>query len=169
LALAREQLTATNTRADRLETLLQTRETDIDRLRTRAESLDAEGRELRSKLDTAIEGHQTERAKLDERHAANEARWLVEIDRGRQAAKETAKEHERQLKELHAQITQLQTQRDDLKRDLLEARAELRTAVSLRPEAEKRLAAIMLKAVKAARAAQSKSATSRSTPGKRRR
>jgi DNA repair exonuclease SbcCD ATPase subunit len=169
LALAREQLTATNTRADRLETLLQTRETDIDRLRTHAESLETESRELRIKLDAATEAHQAERAKLDERHAANEARWLVEIDRGRQAAKETAKDHERQLKELRAQIAQLQSQRDDLKRDLQESRTELRTAVSLRAQAEKRLATIMLKAVKAARTAQAKSAASRSTSGKKRR
>jgi chromosome segregation ATPase len=131
--------------------------------------LEAEGRELRSKLDATIDAHQAERTKLDERHAANEARWLVEIDRDRQAAKETSKDHERQVKELRAQITQLQTQRDELKRDLQEARTELRTAVSLRAQAEKRLAAIMLKAVKAARAAQSKSAASRSTPAKRRR
>jgi DNA repair exonuclease SbcCD ATPase subunit len=156
-------------RADRLETLLQTRETDIDRLRTHAESLETESRELRIKLDAATEAHQAERAKLDERHAANEARWLVEIDRGRQAAKETAKDHERQLKELRAQIAQLQSQRDDLKRDLQESRTELRTAVSLRAQAEKRLATIMLKAVKAARTAQAKSAASRSTSGKKRR
>jgi uncharacterized coiled-coil DUF342 family protein len=94
---------------------------------------------------------------------------LVEIDRGRQAAKETAKDHERQLKELRAQIAQLQSQRDDLKRDLQESRTELRTAVSLRAQAEKRLATIMLKAVKAARTAQAKSAASRSTSGKKRR
>jgi DNA repair exonuclease SbcCD ATPase subunit len=169
LALAREQLTATNHRADRLEVLLQTRESETDRLRTRAEALEAEGRELRGKLEAAADAHQAERAKLDERHAANEARWLVEIDRGRQSAKETAKDHERQLKELRAQISQLQTQRDELKRDLQEARTELRTAVSLRAQAEKRLAAVMLKAVKAARAAQSKSAVSRPTSGKRRR
>jgi len=92
-----------------------------------------------------------------------------QIDRGRQAAKDSAKDHERQIKELRGQITQLQTQRDELKRDLQEARAELRTAVSLRAQAERRLAAIMLKAVKAARAALSKSTAPRSAPGKRRR
>jgi len=41
--------------------------------------------------------------------------------------------------------------------------------VSLRAQAEKRLAAIMLKAVKAARTAQAKSAASRPISGKRRR
>jgi chromosome segregation ATPase len=169
LGLARDQLTATNQRADRLETLLQAREAETDRLRTRTEALEAEGRELRSKLDATAGAYQAERAKLDERHAANEARWLVEIDHGRQAAKETAKDHERQLKELRGQITQHQTQRAELKRELQETHAELRTAVSLRVQAERRLAAIMLKAVKVARTAQSKSAASRPTSGKRRR
>jgi len=169
LALAREQLTATNNRADRLETLLQAREAEAERWRTRAEALEAEGRELRSKLDTATEAHQAERDKLNERHTANEARWLVEIDRGRQVAKETAKDHERQLKELRAQLTQIHTQRDELKRDLQEARAELRKAVSLRAQAEKRLAAMTAKAAKVARATPARSSTSRATPGKRRR
>ncbi len=169
LALARDQLTATNRRADRLEALLQGREAEAERLRARTDALDADCQELRTKLDAAAADHQSEREKLHSRHAANEARWLVEIDRGRQASKETAKEHERQLKELRGQVTQIQTQRDELKRDLQEARAELRTAVLARAQAEKRLAAIMLKAVKAARAAQSKSPASRPTSRKRRR
>jgi hypothetical protein len=122
LALARDQLTATNSRADRLETLLQGREVETERLRARTDALDAGCQELRAKLDAAAQAHQSEREKLNSRHAANEARWLVEIDRGRQAAKETAKDHERQLKELRAQVTQIQTQRDELKRDLQEAR-----------------------------------------------
>jgi DNA repair exonuclease SbcCD ATPase subunit len=169
LALARDQLTATNNRADRLETLLQGREAETERLRARTDALDADVEELRARLDAAAADHQSEREKLGERHAANEARWLVEIDRGRQAAKETAKEHERRLKELGGQVTQIQTQRDELKRDLQEARTELRATMSARARAEKRLAAVMLKAAKAARAAQSKSPASRPTSGKRRR
>lgn len=169
LAMAREQLLAANQRADRLEASLQGRDAECERLRTRTEVLEAETVDLRGKRDAAAAAHQAERTHLDERYAANEARWLVEIDRGRQGAKEMAKDHERDLKELRAQITQLQSQRDELKRDLQEGRAELRTALSLRAQAEKRLAAIMLKAVKAARAAPSTSAASRSTPGKRRR
>jgi hypothetical protein len=178
LALAREQLTATNTRADRLETLLQARESEAERWRIRADALEAEGRELRRNLDAAAHAHQAERDKLNERHAANEARWLVEIDRGRQAAKEATKDHERQLKELRTQITQFQTQRDELKRELQETRAELRTTVSLRAQAEKRLAAMVAKSAKAQPATPRKSVSARSPagslparsgPGKRRR
>jgi hypothetical protein len=55
-----------------------------------------------------------------------------------------AKDHERQVKELLGHLSQIQSQRDDLKRD--EARADLRTAVSSRAQAEKRLAGAMLKA-----------------------
>jgi chromosome segregation ATPase len=71
LALARGQLAAANQRAERLENLLQTREADIERLRARDEALDAEARELHSKLDAATDAYQTERLRLDERHAAN--------------------------------------------------------------------------------------------------
>jgi DNA repair exonuclease SbcCD ATPase subunit len=168
LTLARDQLTAANHRAERWESLLQTREADLDRLRARDETLEAQVRDLRAKLDDAAEAHKDERLRLDERHAANEARWLLEVDRSRQAAKEQTKEHERQLKELRGQLSQLQAQRDESKRDLQEARADLRTAVSLRIQAEKRLAGVMLKAVKAARAAQAKT-PSRTATGKRRR
>jgi chromosome segregation ATPase len=89
---------------------------------------------------------------------------LVEIDRGRQAAKDTAKEHERQLKELRTQITQLQVQRDDLKRDLHEARSELRTVLSLRAREEKRHAAFNSRPKKDARATASKTPVAARTP-----
>src|SRR5450631_570372 len=59
--------------------------------------------------------------------------------------------------------------RDELNCNLQKPRTELRTAVWLRAQAKRRLATIMLKAVEAARTAQSKSAASRPTSGKRRR
>jgi DNA repair exonuclease SbcCD ATPase subunit len=169
LALARKQLAAANQRAERLENLLQTREADIERLRVRDEALEAQAHELRSRLDAATDAYQTERLRLDERHAANETRWLLDIDRGRQAAKEMAKDHERQFRELRAQLSQIQSQRNELKRDLNDARADLRTAVTGRAQAEKRLAGAMLKAVKAARATSHAKAAARTPAGKRRR
>jgi hypothetical protein len=42
----------------------------------------------------ATDAYQAERLRLDERHAANESRWLLEIDRGRRAAKEGRKTDE---------------------------------------------------------------------------
>ncbi len=169
LALARDQLTATNHRAERLETLLQSREAEVERLRIRSESLETECRELRSKLDAVTEAHQAERTKLDARHDANEARWLVEIDRGRQAAKEMAKEHERQGKELRAQISQLQSQREELKQDLQSARADIRDAATLRSQLESRLAALTPKSGKAGASAKSRRKVPHAELGSKRR
>jgi DNA repair exonuclease SbcCD ATPase subunit len=158
LALAREQLAQANARAERFEKLLQARDADIERLRTRGDDLELQARELHGKLEAAAEAFQTERLRQDERHAANEARWLLEIDRGRQAAKETTKDHERQLRELRLQLSQVQGQRDELKRDLSETRADLRRTEAARTLAERRLAGVVLKAVKTARSAAAKTA-----------
>jgi chromosome segregation ATPase len=129
-----------------------------------------QARELHGKLEAAVDAFQMERSRQEERHAANEARWLLEIDRGRQAAKETAKDHERQIKELRVQLSQVQGQRDELKRDLSESRADLRRTESARTLAEKRLAGVVLKAVKTARSAAQKSAEAgRPANSKRRR
>jgi uncharacterized coiled-coil DUF342 family protein len=81
-----------------------------------------------------------------------------------------AKDHERQSKELRGQLSQLQSRRDELKRELQEVRADLRTAVSLRAQTKKRLAGVMLKAVKAARVPRSTAGAAARTPtGKPRR
>jgi hypothetical protein len=94
------------------------------------ETLTAEPEEPRARLDAAAAAHQAERTQLDERHVANEARWLVEIDRGRLGAKEAAKDYERQLKELRVQIADLQGERMESKQQLQDLRAELRTSMT---------------------------------------
>jgi len=104
--------------------------------------LESDAVDVRSKFDATVAAHQMERSKLDERHAAAEARWLGEVDRARLAAKEIAKEQERQGKELRARIGRLHTQRDELKQGLQEAQSELRTARTKRTQLEKRLAAV---------------------------
>jgi outer membrane murein-binding lipoprotein Lpp len=78
-----------------------------------------------------------------------------------------AKDHERDLKELRSQLGQVEAYRDDLKRDLKDARADARAAKRLHAQAEKRLAALLLKAVKAARAEKSPS-PARGARGRRR-
>jgi hypothetical protein len=159
LALAREQLLAANQRADRLELSLQAREAETARLRTRTDSLEADAAHLRDKLEVAATAYQAERAKLEERHAVTEARWLVEVDRARQNAKEMAKEQERQSKEWRALLSQLQTERDELKKHLQEARLEIRTGMTERAQLEKRLAATTKS--RAPRATPAKSGTRR--------
>jgi hypothetical protein len=142
LGLAREQLLAANQRADHLEISLHGRETECTRLCKRVDSLETDAVDLRGKLDATVAAHQAERTKLDERHAATEARWLGEVDRARQSIKEMAKEQQQQGKELRAQIGRMQKQRDELKQDLQQARSELRTAATVRTQLEKRLAGI---------------------------
>lgn len=172
LALAREQLGVANQRAERLEGSLQARETENERLRIRTDSLEADAAQLRDKLEVAAASHQAERTQLDERHAATEARWLVEIDHSRQAAKEAVKEQERQSKEWRAQVTQLQAEREELKKQLQDVRLELRTRMTERSQLEKRLASATAAKSRTTRATSAKSSNPRAgraaTEGRRR-
>jgi len=139
LSLAREQLLAGNRRADTLEATLQERDTQCGRLRARIEMQEAD---LRARLDSASAAHQAERTKLEARYAAAEVRWLTEVDRARQLTKESAKEAERQMKDLRNRVELLQTERDHLRQERLEARAELKTASAVREQLEARLRAL---------------------------
>ncbi len=140
LGLARDQLLAANQRADRLEASLQGREVECERLQKRAEVLDADARELRHKLEALTTSHRAERTKLEERHAATDARWLLEIDRARQSVLDTAKDHEQQIKELRTQISRSHAEREELKQELKAARLETRTLMTDRAQLEKQLA-----------------------------
>jgi hypothetical protein len=91
LALVKEQLTAANQRAERLEATLAHRDADSERVRLRFTELEATVVGLRTKVDGAEVAHRDERAQLDARHAITEARWLSELDRARQAAKTAAR------------------------------------------------------------------------------
>lgn len=146
LTLAREQLTATQQRADRLEVALQAREAECDRGRQRVDVVEQELREVRVRFDATAAAYQVERKKQDERHAASEARWLVEVDRCRQTIKEGSKEHERLAKEFRSRIGQLQARCDELKRELDVARAQIRTAIKDKAQLEKRLTTLSARA-----------------------
>ena len=139
LAFAREQLSAANQRAQALERSLQARDAEGTRLRSRIESLEADGADWRGKLDVATAAHQAERGQLQERYAAAESHWLLEVDRARQHARETAKEHEQQSKELRRRVETLMSERDGLRQEVLAGRAELKTAAAVREQLEDRL------------------------------
>jgi len=139
LALAREQLSAANRRAEMLETALQERDGECGRLRTRMEVLEASLAELRGKLDAVTTAHQAERTKLAERYSAAEARWLTEVDRARQVAKETAKEHRQQVQEWRNRAERSRTELDHLQQELLEVRSEVKAASAVREQLEQRL------------------------------
>lgn len=63
LTLAREQLTATQQRADRLEVALQAREAECDRGRQRVDVVEQELREVRVRFDATAAAYQAERKK----------------------------------------------------------------------------------------------------------
>lgn len=139
LVLAREQLTAANQRAQALERSVQERDAENARLRSRVEKLEAARAAASAKLDAAALAHQSERSQLQERHASAERHWLLEVDRARQSAKETARAHDQQSKEMRRRLDALVSERDRLRQNLFEARADLKTAVTVREQLEERL------------------------------
>jgi chromosome segregation ATPase len=60
---------------------------------------------------------------------------MTEVDRSRQSAKE----RERQIKELQGLAAQLHTERNRLKQELTEVRSDLKTAAAVRQQLEARL------------------------------
>jgi chromosome segregation ATPase len=163
LTLAREQLLAANSRAEHLEGALQERHVETARLRIRIEVLEASSTDLRGKLDAVTSAHQAERIKLEERYAAAEARWLVEVDRARQTAKDLAREHERQVKELRGRISPLQIERDHIRREFQDARAELKRTAAVREQLEEHLRALANPSSEVPRTARSKAKRTRKT------
>jgi len=142
LTLAREQLAAANQRAQALEKSVQERDGEGARLRSRLETLEVSATEAHGKLDAASAAHHAERARLQERYATAESHWLREVDRARQHSKEAAKEHQNQVKELRRRVDTLQEERNRVRQDLLEARAECKTALAVREQLEERLRAM---------------------------
>jgi chromosome segregation ATPase len=139
LALARDQIAGGQRRVEQLEIALHNRDVEAVQLRAHVESLEALSAELRATLDSASAAYQTERARLEERHAATEARWLTEVDRARQDTKESVKEQERLAKESRARVDRLTSERDQLREKLLEVGSELKTAAAVREQLEERL------------------------------
>jgi chromosome segregation ATPase len=141
LTIAREQLLAANQRAQSLEGGVQEWDRECQRLRARVDILETSGSDVRAKLDAAIAAHQAERAQLQDRYAAADARWLLEVDRARQQARQVAKEHEQQTRDLRRRFEALTSECDGLRQNLLEARADLKTAAAVREQLEARLRA----------------------------
>jgi hypothetical protein len=139
LDLARQQLQAANQRADRLEVTLQVRESESAQLQARFEAMESQMADVRKRSEAAAMVHDAERAKLEARHEAAEARWLVEVDRAREALKEATKNQRQKEKELVLQINRLRTDRDELKSSLRGVRSELRAETALRTKIQKNL------------------------------
>jgi chromosome segregation ATPase len=139
LTRVREQLSAANQRAESLDAALRARDAEGVRLRDRMTVLEETSADLREKLDAVTAAHQVERTKLEERYSAAEARWLTEVDRARQLAKDAAIRHEREKKELRERVNSLQKDCDRLKQEVIEARSDLKAAAAIREQLEERV------------------------------
>jgi len=83
------------------------------------------------------------------------------VDRARQLAKEGAKEHERQIKELRDQMGSVQNDRDQIRQEIIEARSDLKNATAVRERLEERLHVITLPPVRTSRTGQPRGKRSR--------
>jgi predicted nucleic acid-binding Zn-ribbon protein len=135
MALAKEQLLAANQRAERLEAAFAERDAESIRLRSRMDSAEAEIQALRGKHEATLAFTQAERSRLEERHQSAEGRWLTEVDRVRQHAKE----QEQQIKDFKREVTHLKSVRDTLREEIQGARADIKTAAAVREQLEMRL------------------------------
>jgi hypothetical protein len=139
--MARDQLAVVNRTVASLEATLLERDIQQEETRTRIEGLEASCEELQEKIETQASAHQDERARLREQHAAAESRWLLEVDKARQAAKDAQKEHEGAAREQRQLAVALQSERDHLGRELAEAHGEIKVAAAVRQQLEERLRA----------------------------
>jgi Plasmid replication region DNA-binding N-term len=119
LALAREQLAAANRRAETIERASEERIVEVVRLRARVAAIEGDLVRVQTLLES-------EREKLQERYETAETRWLMEVDRARQLAREQAQE----LKRLGAENRSGREERDRLQRELSKAQSHLASALA---------------------------------------
>ena len=124
LALAREQLTAANQRAETLEDTEVRRTGEIAALQEHCRSSDAEIRDLQRQFEAErtelARRFNAERADLASRSDAAAARLLRALDQARELARERAQEAKRATAEARAAIQH----RDRLQRELAKERAK---------------------------------------------
>lgn len=142
LTLAREQLTASNQRAATLEARLQGCDEDIGRLRRELGRWQATAGEAQTRFEAATADHAIERAELQERAAAAERHWMLELDRTRQGTREAAKEHEQQHKAMRQRVATLEDERDELRGEVSALRADCQTHRAIREQLEGQLRAL---------------------------
>lgn len=115
LQMAREQLALVNRTVAGLEATVLERNIEQEEARSRIETLEASCSDLQDKIQAQTAGHQEERARLQEQHAAAEARWLLEVDRARQGLKDAQQEHQRLLNDQRQQVAALQRECGELR------------------------------------------------------
>jgi len=135
LVLVRSQLTDAARRNESLDQSLQERDSALVLWRERVEKLETAAGELSQKLDAERATHIAERSKLESRHDAAERRWLAEVDRARQDLKET----DRQRQSLSTDFARQTTVLEQVRHELAEVRAALRTSTEVRSQLEERI------------------------------
>lgn len=113
--MARDQLALVNRTVAGLEATLLERNIEQEEARSRIETLEGSCAELQEKIEAQASSHHAERTRLQEQHAAAEARWLMEVDRARQALKEAQQTHEHALKDQRQRLATVQRECDQLR------------------------------------------------------
>ena len=150
LEFARNQATAANQRAETLELALREREEALDALTVRLDAVTAECTQLRNQMELERAAAQAARERDHERSASAEARWLHELDRARQEGKEVDK----RLREFQTGLQRVYQERDQLRAEAIELRAQLKTSAAVREQLEARVHAQTVTEVRKAPARQ---------------
>lgn len=135
LDLMRRQLEEANQRARAIEEALEKRNADLSALRGELERTQKEYAQLLTQQEREHAAATAERARLESRYEATEARWLTEVDRARHAAKAA----DNQVRELQARLETSRKEREALLNDAQLLRGKLTTAEAVREQLEARL------------------------------
>lgn len=135
LQLMRGQLEEANQRARSIEEMLNNRDGDILKLRSELEQLQKEYTQLLAYQERERAAASTERARMESRQEAIEARWLGEVDRARQATKAV----EGHARDLQVRLDAAQKERDSLRSEAQDLRGKLAMASAVREQLVARL------------------------------
>lgn len=144
MALARAQHEDARQRLVMLDALLQDQARELSHVREREAQARAEVGRLQQQLEVDRSAHERERTELQDRAAARERHWTLEVDRAREAAKAAvrqAKEAAQQAEAASHQVSELKERVQQLERALAKARGDHRLLSQELAVAHERLAA----------------------------
>ena len=133
--LAREQLDEANRRARVLEDALEKRDEEVRQAVSELKRLELDFADARTLHAQERAEALAERQHMAGRYEANEARWLTEIDRARQAIKVL----ESAVREQKVRLERSVKERDEFRSEVHALRGQLSTASAVREQLEARL------------------------------
>lgn len=134
-AAAQTQLQEANQRARTLETTLQQRDSEAAEQRKALAKVEQTAALSHSALEEERRARSAERTRLDERYDVQQERWSQETDRLRHALKDEQK----LAKDVGHRLDKALVERDEARRRLTHATADLQNAVSHQKQLEARL------------------------------